>query len=256
MEKRTDFLNSLKFAKQRFTAIKGTLEKAKSLKVASAIMALAIPLTIAGCSGNFNTPTTTQTYPSTTIDNSSKQLDSEDSILKDFKQRYLAEYNKVNGTNFGIYDIELHMIPQTYLYVTNDGQYITHGQYPDKTKELLMQYDNKIQGISSRSIDGYVDLIQITRNEENLEAASKFFPRGDGDMISTSVLSATDDNLLSKLKSKEGLKKNTLYKYYDLANTVIELYNSSDENSKKIYIREYNKAIHEMDNPTTSFEKE
>lgn len=265
MENRDNFLNALKIesqnqkSAQKFTSKKGTLSKIignHKLKLAAGLMAVMTPFIISGCSGHVNTPTT-QATPSTTIDDSSNQLSGEYSILQDFKQRYLAEYNKVNGTDFGIYDIELHMIPQSYLYVTYDKQYITHGQYPDKTREILVQYDNNILGISSEFDSGYVNLLQITTwDDKHLEAAARFFPRGFGDMISTPVLSATDDDLLSKLNSKEGLKENTLHKYYTLAEAVMNIFNAQDKNSKKIYIRDYNEAIREMDNPTTSFEKE
>lgn len=259
MANRDNFLEDLKVEKpsqqpsQRFTSKAGTLSKHK-FKIAAGLMALLAPLIISGCSGHVNTPTT-QTPPSTTIDNSSKPLSDKSSILQDFKQRYIDEYNKVNGTDLHTGSIELHMPVQPILYKTFDGQYVTHGVYPEGTQKVLNNYGGYT--VVSDWIKDDIDVIQITRNGKPLETVASFSEETTHDSVLTTVLSGNELNSLPEhLENKDGLRGNTLLEYYDLADITMKLYNSYDQNSINHYIGKYNKAIHEMDNPTTSFEKE
>lgn len=247
MNDRENFLNNLKYGeniRQKLTAMKGSLSTAISknkLRIASGLMAILSTITISGCSGYVDKSTTIQKNPSTTIDNSSKPLSDKDSILQDFKTRYIEQYNKANGTNLNPSAIELHMPVQSSLFKTFDNQYVTHGSLPDETKKVLSNYGS--YSVVFDPIKDNIDVIQITRNEKPLETVASILGK------TTSVLSGNDlDALPKQLKAKEGLnKKITLLEFYNLADITMDLYNSSDQNSINYHTAEYNAAILELE---------
>jgi len=262
MNNRNDFLNDLKpipKPAQTFTAKAGTLLKAlkkQEAKIALGLMAILTPFIISGCSGHVNTPTT-QTTPSTSIDSTTKSLSDKDSILQDFKQRYISEYNKSNGTNFHPSDIELHMPVQSVLLKTFDEQYVTAGSYPDGTKKVLNNYGSYT--IIYPWIGDTIDLIQFTKDGKDFETVTSFYDKENQKSVLTPVLSGNNLNsLLDQLKNKDGLKKgNVLLEYYDIAKIVMDLYNASDKNSVEIYKNKYNAAINTLtNNQTNDFEIE
>lgn len=204
---REDFLKSLsvrnndpkKYSGKKldFNKLKGNVQK----KIAVGLMAAIVITGFAGCAQKaheeptVNTPATSQ---STTIDEYD-YLNSGDAILDDFKERYVEAYNEKNGTNYAPSQISVNLTHPNYLYETSDGKFITHGNTPYETEDVLDKYGDYKKTAAST---GNIDLIQIinSRTDSPIETYATFF--SENGYIASPVYSSKDlDSLLNDLKN-------------------------------------------------------
>ena len=85
------------------------------------------------------------------LENSKEDISSKiDSIsnreeaLKFIKEMYLEEYNKLNGTEYNINDIEFFRNNQSYIYDL-DGIFVTHGSTPNDVENRLKKEDKEYE---------------------------------------------------------------------------------------------------------------
>lgn len=217
---RKEFLASLNPNKPRekFTAKKGSLKRALRRAAAIGLVSLTI-MGAAGCTKNTNEARTTEptTSQTTTTTDKYDYLNSPDAILQDFKERYVAAYNKEHGTNYAPSQIELNYTQADYLYKTENGL-VTHGSKPYETQDELDKFGD--YSTISASV-GNINLYQILdkNTEKAIESYAKFFTE-DG-YIEDKVFSGNDlDSLLDKLNKNDS---SVLENYTKLFDTVVQI---------------------------------
>lgn len=230
---RKEFLASLNPNKPRekFTAKKGSLKRSLQRAAAIGLVSLTI-MGAAGCTKATNEAPTTEpsTSQSTTINDKYGYLNSPNAILQDFKERYVEAYNKENNTNLKASDIDFISSTQDYLFITSDGQYVTHGTEPYVTKDILGKYGNYTH--ASKTNTRILQTVYFGTND-TIEMCT-------ADSGKT-VLSGRDkENLLNNLNNKLGEKETVLSEFDDLANLVVEA-NASyyDSKNSDVFVKKY-----------------
>ena len=194
----------------RYTAKKNTHNKHRvsnktRRRISALIAAGLIVLGAYGCKKSVREPgiKTDNDTGAITVVNEDKydRLTSDKAILNDFKERYIKEYNEKNKTRYTSDQIKIYSTSQNYLYETSDGQYVTHGRYPEQTEKIIKQYDGTCKGG-----DGG-ELIQIVLEENDSEKVIDACLQG----YSNRVLSGNEINtLLNDLKANKGNEKSLL----------------------------------------------
>lgn len=83
-----------------------------------------------------------------------------DAILKNIKEIYVEEYNLEHEQDIDIEQLKLMCADQDYIYMLEDGKYLTHGDYPkiirQDMEEKKLEYKGTIedQKVYYSSIDG------------------------------------------------------------------------------------------------------
>lgn len=202
---REDFLKRLKFHNNTYKAEKGTYEKIENcLKkgIATALAGLTIA-SFAGCTSN-DKGKTTVTEPSITTTQKDKyeDLDSPQKVLKDFKERYIQEYNEKNGTNISPNSIELLISPQTYLYRTYDDQLVTHGSFPEEVENIFENHRINYERIYSDYND--IEIIQILCQGNPIESFTNFISK-NGESVKGTVVSGnlSEEGIIGELRERQ-----------------------------------------------------
>ena len=200
---REDFLKRLKFHNHTYKAEKGTYEKIENcLKrgISTALVGLTIA-SFAGCTSN-DKGKTTVTEPSITTTQKDKyeDLDSPQKVLKDFKERYIQEYNAKNGTNISPNSIELLISPQTYIYRTYDDQLVTHGSLPEEVENIFQNHRINYEKIYS---DYRIEVIQILCEENPIDSFTNF-TSSNGESVKGTVVSGnlSEERIMEELRKR------------------------------------------------------
>lgn len=241
---RQEFLNSLKVKKnsERYTSKKLDFDKLQK-NVRKLIVMGALSVSVLGFTGCASKEVKEPVVPTTVgpvVDNTKESseyenLDSYAAVLQDFKERYVKEYNEVNGTNISAEDIKVNLSYTDYLYEIN-GKYVTHGATPYETQKVLQQVG------SYDTVSGDIKIYQII--DKSSGKALESYAKGSLDnrnYLSSPVLSGNNLNSLQK-----ELNQNTnsiLSNYYEGIDIV-----SNIQSSDKYNIDNYIEFIEILDN--------
>ena len=201
---RKDFLKRLKFYNHTYKAENGTYEKIKNcLRMGTAIALTGLTIaSFAGCTNN-DKGETTVTEPSITTTQKDKyeDLDSPQKVLKDFKERYIQEYNEKNGTNISPNSIELLISPQTYIYRTYDDQLVTHGSLPEEVESIFKNHGINYEKIYSKKIyNNNIEITQTLCQGNPLEMFTSFIAE-NGESVKGTVVSGnlSEERIMEEL---------------------------------------------------------
>ncbi len=245
---RKEFLDSLKVNNnsQRYTSKKLDFDKLqKNVRRLLVIGALSVSvLGFTGCGSkeaDKKPEIPIHTVEQEQVDNY-EHLDSIDGVLKDFKERYIKEYNETNGTNINAEDIIINQTSTNYLYKIN-GKYVTHGAKPYETEKVLKEVGNYDH------VSGDIKIYQII--DEASGKALESYAKGslnNMDYLQASVLSG---NNLSSLKNELSKNHNSILPKYTEGIDIISNIKSSDKFNRDTYIE----FIEKLDNKEIEYER-
>lgn len=103
------------------------------------------------------------------IETIKKELDGSDStkLLEYWKDLYIQSYKESTGEDLNVEDIDVKLSNQNYIYVLDNGQMVTHGNYPAETEKLLDE-DERIYDAKYN-----VDIYQVTYKDQKIDAMAK-----------------------------------------------------------------------------------
>lgn len=156
------------------------------------------------------------------IEDPYEHLDDFEAILKDFKERYAAEYNEDKEMahsspnrieNPGT--IKIIKTHQTYLYQTKDGQFITHGAYPLETQKFLTEIYGKDGYHAVTDKYGDIEVYQILEGGKVIDSYADITNQLTGQRIETAVISANSpkEEILENLAEGFGQRNRNFTKF-------------------------------------------
>lgn len=120
-----------------------------------------------------------------------------EAILGDVKDKYINEYNKWHEEKISTCDWQSNY--QDYLYVTQDGTYITHGDYPEEVENFLDS-----NAIAYSSISDNTKVYYSCANGKTLEMMASIEPGKLVNVISgqqvENIQNKSDKNTLIEMK--------------------------------------------------------
>lgn len=244
---RKEFLDSLKVNKSsnRYTSKKLDFDKlqknVRKLLVVGALSVSVLGFTGCGTKNADKKPEIPIHTEEQSVD-TYEHLDSIDGVLKDFKERYIKEYNEANGTNIRAEDITINRASTNYLYKIN-GKYVTHGSKPYETEKILKEVGNY------EDVSGDIKIYQII--DENSGKALESYAKGGLDNREYLQASVISGNNLNSLKNELSKNHNSILSKYIEGIDIISNIKSSDKFNNDTYIE----FIEKLDNKEIEYQR-